>query len=437
MEKCRVTSKTAHFINYLIFTLAFLVPLWARAFPARFAVGPDNNQAMLISAINSAQKELIVNIYQIDTPAIVEGIINKINLGLAVSLLVESSPVGGIGATEHVALDSIKRAIDSRNTGSQHLFMMGKQDRKGTRRFRFDHAKYLVIDSSSVYVTSENFTSTGHPDFGRVGNRGWDAFLNSPTLAQQLIEIFKSDLDPQHGDIYEYEDMHSIQPASRDASGNNRSITAYDSRTGDVERGTLVTSPNSLDGILNIIRSARQRIRVEEMSLPLNWRDPGITQDPIVSELIHAAERGVRVQVLLNDEQVFRHGSHRSEDAPLRGNDQTVDYLESYAKQNQLPLQARIVDVTATQITYIHNKGIIIDDQAVFVSSINGTQNSVMNNREVGILMESRDAAAYFAPVFDFDWAQSGGETSENSYAVSGLNWIGNFLFSLYPKIAF
>jgi hypothetical protein len=437
MEKCCKATRIIAFLNWSILTSAFVLPLWAHAFPGHFAVGPDSNQEMLISSINSAQRELLINIYQMDTPAVVRAIIDKINQGLSVSLLVEASPVGGVGAAETAALNAIQNAMNAQNNGNQHLFMMGKQRRSDQRRFRFDHAKYIVIDSNRVYVTSENFTTTGHADSGTVGNRGWDAVLDSPSLAQELIEIFQSDVDPQYGDIYEYQSTGSLEPNSHESSGSARSLVRYGVKGGNVGRVTLVTSPNSLDGIINVIRSARQKIRMEEMSLPLTWKTPETVQDPIVTELIRAAERGVRVQVLLNDEQVFHHGSHRDDDAPLRGNDQTVDFLQSYAKSNRLPLEARIIDIRATQITYVHNKGIIVDDQAVFVSSINGTQNSVMNNREVAVLLESSDAANYFTPVFDFDWAQSGEGSEEIPQSENALNWFGRFLFSLNPQIGF
>ena len=40
----------------------------------------------------------------------------------------------------------------------------------------------------------------------------------------------------------------------------------------------------------------------------------------------------------------------------------------------------------------------------VLVSSINGTENSVENNREIGIAIESEAGARYFGEVFGFDW---------------------------------
>jgi phosphatidylserine/phosphatidylglycerophosphate/cardiolipin synthase-like enzyme len=46
----------------------------------------------------------------------------------------------------------------------------------------------------------------------------------------------------------------------------------------------------------------------------------------------------------------------------------------------------------------------IVDGARALVSSVNGTENSVMNNREVAVIVESPDAAQYFQGAFDFDW---------------------------------
>ncbi|MFH1263821.1 MAG: phospholipase D-like domain-containing protein, partial [Pseudomonadota bacterium] len=69
----------------------------------------------------------------------------------------------------------------------------------------------------------------------------------------------------------------------------------------------------------------------------------------------------------------------------------------------------------------IHNKGFLADDRFALVSSINGTQNSVMNNRELGILLDSPDAAQYFKMAFNADWNVSP-ESTETTPCAQALN---------------
>ncbi|MDY7081582.1 MAG: phospholipase D-like domain-containing protein, partial [Halobacteria archaeon] len=52
----------------------------------------------------------------------------------------------------------------------------------------------------------------------------------------------------------------------------------------------------------------------------------------------------------------------------------------------------------------VHNKGVIVDGEKVLVSSINWNHNSVTNNREAGLIIESENAGEYFAQVFESDW---------------------------------
>jgi phosphatidylserine/phosphatidylglycerophosphate/cardiolipin synthase-like enzyme len=59
------------------------------------------------------------------------------------------------------------------------------------------------------------------------------------------------------------------------------------------------------------------------------------------------------------------------------------------------------------EVNYVHNKGMVADGSRVFVSSINGTENAIMNNREVAVSVVSPDAAQYFGKVFDTDWQLS------------------------------
>jgi phosphatidylserine/phosphatidylglycerophosphate/cardiolipin synthase-like enzyme len=40
----------------------------------------------------------------------------------------------------------------------------------------------------------------------------------------------------------------------------------------------------------------------------------------------------------------------------------------------------------------------------VLISSINWNENSVMNNRETGVIIKNKDIASYYADVFFFDW---------------------------------
>lgn len=184
-----------------------------------------------------------------------------------------------------------------------------------------------------------------------------------------------------------------------------RAVPTLPIGSGEVREARLVLSPNSLGGLLRFIRAARDTLESEQMSHPSTWRDPDNEKflSPIVVELIEAARRGVAVRVIVNDDKAFG-GSPTGKMGP---NEITARLLNSIAQCDDLPLEARVINVKATGITYVHNKGYLADGRKVLVSSINGTKNSIMNNREVAVHLDSVDAHQYFLGAFQFDWTRS------------------------------
>jgi cardiolipin synthase len=412
---------------FVLFLTLFLSASLAQAFPAKFAVGPDNNQVLALSTILSAQKTLEINVYQLDHPSIVAAILDRISAGVAVSLLIEGHPVGGISPTGRTALFKIKDAILKKNaldhSNSQcHLYIMSAKN-KLDRRYRFDHAKYMVVDHRKTLVSSENLTTGGHANPGRKGSRGWDVLLEEPAFAKELLDVFTNDVN-FGGDILDLVENanYEIRPLPTHSTGSTATIlrqtpSEFGVTEGDVKSTVLITSPNSLAGLVEMIQSAKNTIEVEEMTLPITWLigdAKEIQQNPILTALIDASRRGVQVKLLLNDDSVFGKPGiidSTSQDGPNKTsaprNEQTRQFVQKLNQCDKLPISASIIDVNKAGITYIHNKGFIIDGEKVLISSINGTQNSVTNNREVAVLVESKQAATYFQSIFMSDWKNS------------------------------
>ena len=118
------------------------------------------------------------------------------------------------------------------------------------------------------------------------------------------------------------------------------------------------------------------------------------------------------MRVLLNDESVFGGGNALALDGGQADereskNEMTVEILNDLAQAEGLSVEARIADVKAMGVSYIHNKGAIIDGQRVLVSSINWNQNSVEKNREVAVILDSSEIGSHYRTLFDADWAAS------------------------------
>ncbi len=412
-------------LNTAIILLPFITSSGASkaAFPAKFGLGPDNNQEILISTINSAKKQLLINIYQFDNPIISRAIIDQIKNGVTVKLLIEGEPLGQISPGGRKTIHDIRIAMNNVYNYENRIFLMTSNG-TGDRRFRFNHAKYIVVDYDGVFISSENFSMTGHTIPGDVGNRGWVGFINNPDLSTELADIFFYDSDTSYGDVIEIRRNGKVFGETKPDSGIERpsrirTIPAIPSGSGVVTEVKLLKSPDELENLLNVIRLSTNHLEIEQMSLPSIWREPAPSenqmQNPILTELLNAARRGVKIRVLLNDDRVFteKANGHTSgkpnfvDSDSKKPNEITAEVIENAALCENLPIEARIVDTKAVEITYIHNKGIIVDGLYTLVSSINGTRNSVMNNREIAMLLESPDASSYYGNAFEFDWISS------------------------------
>jgi len=400
-------------------------PFSSQAAPATFAVGPDSNQELLVSVLLSAKRNLWINVYQFDHPQIRKALLQQIRAGVAVRLLLEGEPLGNISDEGLRTIEAVCSAMEERPKAGHQLWVMTSKGGKQKRRYRYDHAKYVIIDQEGVLVSSENFTGSGHTNPGFVGNRGWDVSLRDRRLAKQLAELFQTDTSPTSGDVMELSQSGCRIPgaASRRRlnatamemmSAKGRHAETIGAESGEVRNVELITSPDSLGELVSLIRSAKDRLDTEQMTLSSMWREAGKSKvSPLLSALVERARDGVRTRVLLNDDAVFHaeeQPPHNSEDAgneDSRGNRKTVLFLNQVARCENLPLEAKIVDTAQVEITYIHNKGILVDGERALVSSINGTQNAVMNNREVGLILDSTDAARYYGRAFDFDWSNS------------------------------
>lgn len=377
------------------------------AFQVDVSEAPTNDLALTVSAIQSAKQSLMINIYELTSPEVVNAILERINAGVHVEVLEEGQPVGGFSAAAQLAQNQLVRAMVNIKK-NDHLYAMSSKA-GGKRRFRFDHAKYIVIDGHSLLIGSENYTPTGQPREGVLGNRGWEVWIHEGGLAQEFSSMFYQDCDSSKGDILDKTQGTEASilpfppsflfPVFGDEQPQPENLSVSHPLSFEVASAFKITSPEtSLSGLVSLLGQAKSNIDVELMNFDLNWGTDRATTSPLFVGIRDAARRGVRVRVLLNDESVFTHQHTNSK------NQITVDALNQITVREHLNVTARIANVKAMKVDYIHNKGIIIDDDKTLISSINWGKNSVENNREAAVVLMSRDVHAHYQDLFDQDW---------------------------------
>lgn len=402
--------------------LALFTSHQALAFPAQFSVSPDNSQALLMEHVRSAQKSLVINIYMWTSFRLSNLVIEKIKEGVETQILVETQPFGGqIVSVQKKVLDELDAAIKASGNPKNKLFMMNDRNGSAKRRYTFDHAKYVVVDGAQSYVGSENFVNSGAmADPKRKGNRGWQVALSDRATAQKLLAFFKQDTAAGNADVSAYDPSFvSVKelpplPAKEGApQDNSRTLPVFAGGAGDVSAATFCASPKSRACIADFIRSARESLDIQHMSLPLLWpkADGSREMNPILVEAIAAAQRGVKVRILLNPNHKNEGGGEkpdaRPNTPPPYDADATLAELRKLARAGKIPLEAAIMDNEALQLFTTHNKGMLADGRRAFVGSINGTWNAVENNREIAVALDSPAAAQYYGRVFNADWEKS------------------------------
>jgi cardiolipin synthase A/B len=342
-------------------------------------ITPDCSGEVYSQFIDSAKTEIVLNVYEFTSPVMAEALIDAHKRGVNVTVLIEGGPVGGISAAENEICNRLVM---------EHIpvFLMGTTGISHAP-YRYNHAKYIVVDGSVLFITSENFTENGFPGTGDTGNRGWGICLYDKGVATYFRDIFLMDV---HGDgIFPTKGkpgaITGTSPADRPGQFSPALYPALNV--------TPVIAPDTSYLIKDLLNSARDHIDIEQAYI--TNESPGVL-NPYLGEAVNASRRGVQVRVLLDSYWFNTDGPN--------DNDELVLFLNQIAKEERLPLEARCADLPSTGIEKIHNKGVIVDGRKVLISSINWNTNSPTFNREAGVIVESPETGRYYGRAFTDDW---------------------------------
>jgi phosphatidylserine/phosphatidylglycerophosphate/cardiolipin synthase-like enzyme len=367
---------------------------------------PDNSFNTVVSLLNSATTTIDLNVYEFQMPQLMDPILNAIKRGVAVRVFLEGAPVGGlIDQGKYVAQQIV-------NAGGQVRFIINDTTIGAFKRYRFDHAKYAVIDSNKVFVQSENFKNSSIPFNTNYGNRGWGIVMNNASVASFYSTVFNGDWNVNAKDSFPFT-ASSTKWGAPTAGFVPDSSTPTATYAGNFKNKpitgefnvTPIIAPDSTflqnTGILGLAKSATKSLLVEQLYAHKYWGpttgSTTTTPDLYLEECINAARRGVKVRILLD--------SAFLDATDPRDNQFTVQYVNDIAAAEHLDLQAKLIDLKTLGLEKVHNKGMLVDSQKTLVSSINWSESSPENNREAGVIVDNPEVNAYYEQLFWYDWS--------------------------------
>jgi len=361
---------------------------------------PDSSFAAIADAIDNASESICLNLYQFHNFYLMDRIIDAIERGVEVKILLEGGPVNGIADEErYIAGKTVAAGGDVR-------FMISDGDRGIHDRYTFNHAKYAIIDGETTIVTTENWKNTGVPINNTFGNRGWGIIMNNPDTADYWSRVFVEDWkpaskdsfpftadDPSYGNIYG-SPSPDFEPDRTIPTGNYSSPFCSEIVSGTFTVSPVLSPDTSLletGSIIGMIKGASDSVYVEQLYIR-NWGTPADPQpNPFLEATINASRRGCEVKILLDS----TYGEK---------NEEMGEYLNDIAAYENLNLKVKLIDNVGMGLNKTHTKGVIVDRSWVLISSINWNENSARNNREAGLIIENCDVADFYADVFFYDW---------------------------------
>lgn len=342
-------------------------------------VSPDNSYDAVTSFLNDVNHSLEVGVYQFTHPQIAQQMINLSEQGVVVRVLVEENPVQGLSSESKSVLSSLEEAgaevklIDYRN------------------EYEFYHPKFMIADNHSVLLTSENFVRSSFPKEENFGNRGWGMIIDSVDLASYCKEYFEEDWDLSSEFTGVSRKIEDIEQANH-LEGEYQPTYNMTNFEGEFNFTPIVGPYNTMceKTILGMINSAEDSIYVQQYYIR-NWEDKA---NPYLEALKEAAKRDVEVKVLLDSTWYHLEGE---------GNDDIVNSINDYSSSEEVDMEARLLS-PYNDLEKAHNKGLIVDETQVLVSTINWNENSPTQNREVGIIVEDEEIGSYYSEIFLTDW---------------------------------
>jgi phosphatidylserine/phosphatidylglycerophosphate/cardiolipin synthase-like enzyme len=136
-------------------------------------VQPMAGEAPIVSEINNAQKEVLVEVYLLSDKQIINALEAAVKRGVDVKVMLEQHPFGGNGLN-----NKTKQAFESSGISVEWT----------NPKFALTHEKAIVIDNNEAFILNQNLTTASF-----TKNREYNVIDTNPEDVSQIRQMFVAD----------------------------------------------------------------------------------------------------------------------------------------------------------------------------------------------------------------------------------------------------
>lgn len=236
-----------------------------------------------------------------------------------------------------------------------------------SKSFKHFHWKFAVCDGCKIIITTENW---------KWNKRGYIVEFKSGKVADFLKSVLN------HDKIYSTDVNRFSEAKTKIKVLKHGESVHFRSKVG------VFVLPDC-NPIFDLIKSAKRRLLIQAPYMGFEWFGD---ERPLLDAIVNASKR-VKVRIILSDRD-----------------EATRQILEDLAEIKDLNLEVKTMD-------NLHGKLIVVDDVAI-IASANLNKYGLKLNREVGVIIYSKDVADFLASRFDEDW---NGKKKDVSYLVPSV----------------
>lgn len=357
---------------------------------------PDSTYAVTRRLFDAAKKEIIIGIYDFTASYMKDLVLNAMQRGVKVTLMLDVDTKGEQNVFDELATFGCK-AVEAPSCASKTISY-----------FPSSHEKVIVIDGTWTLVQSGNYSNNsipfnekdgGDPAHFVKGNRDMGVAIRSKPLADFFAKVLRADikleLDAEGAESAALEARRKPEPELVEPVPELLPATLFPSKTfnpaNKISVTPVLTPDNYSDVVPGFLEGATKSIYIEQQYI----RSSQAEIIKLLAAIKKARDKhaGLDVRIILG--KLFSAADVTKEKANVANLKATFG----------LELDKNIRYIDTKRFVHCHNKTIIVDNEAVLVSSQNWSSTGVGTNREAGVLMRYPDIARYYSKIFESDWA--------------------------------